>query len=749
MIKKNLVKLGRPIYMLGGIVFNFIDKNIKIVKNKFKVKKQINIILVQNKKTDLIKRFNINSKLRLLLRSVLDFIDKTIIVIKSKNKTNFIKLPSNKIGNKFYLLFAIVVIVISLIFFWFYEIILKDLPNVNEIYNPPKLSTKIFDRNGKLLYTFYKNENRSWVELGKIPKVIVEATLAIEDKDFFLHRGISFKGIFQAVLHNIRIGGDNQIRGGSTITQQLVKNVFLSGEKTWKRKVSELVLSLMVESKLSKTEILERYFNQVAYGGETYGVEAAAERYFGKRIEDINLNEATFLAGLPAAPSSYLPNGQGLNLAYQRQKQVIDQMITAGFISKKEANEVLANKVKIIEENRSITAPHFVFYVKDYLREKMGFENIERRGLSIFTTLDLEVENMAEKIVADEVAKVSRLHIGNGAAMVTNPKNGDILAMVGSKDYWEKSIDGKFNITTAQRQPGSSIKPINYLLALEKGKSLTSIIDDSPITYQIKGQKPYSPQNYNGKYMGRVTLKTALASSLNIPSVKLLNESGVENMINLGEKMGITTWSERNRFGLSLALGAGEVRMTEMAQAYSTFSQLGEVVTINPILKINNYLGEKIYEKNIEKSKVTDPRYAYLINMALSDDMARSPVFGTGSKLKISGKTVAVKTGTTNSLKDNWCIGWTPEVMVLAWVGNNDNSPMSWVASGISGATPIWNLIMKAMLPADKPDVAWSMPEGIYKANKCGKEGLFTDGRDKLIECSSVVTPTPTISITN
>jgi len=768
MIKKILINLGRPIYKLLLLSFifikkiivgvlNWINQNINNYKNKInllKNKKQ-NLLnklkknLINNKNQYLILVNKIKTKFSLInkFNKRTNFIHNKIIFVSKKKSTPI--PPLNKGGaNKYiryYLIFSIFMILGSLICLWFYWTILQDLPNVNEIYNPPKLSTKIYDRNGVLLYTFYKDENRSWVELSKIPKIMIEATLAIEDKDFFTHRGISIKGIFVALWHNIKNTNTNRWRGGSTITQQLVKNVFLSGEKTWKRKITELVLAIMVEHKLSKNEILERYFNQVAYGGETYGVEAASEKYFGKRIEDINLGQATFLAGLPAAPSSYLPNGQGLTLAYQRQAQVVEQMLVAGFIDNKTADKIVDNKIEIIKEDRSIKAPHFVFFVKDYLEERLGFENIERRGLSIYTTLDIETQKMAQNIVTEEVAKVARLRIGNGAAIITNAKNGDILAMVGSKDYWSSEIDGKFNITTTQRQPGSSIKPINYLLGLERGKSLGSIIDDSPITYQIRGQKPYSPQNYNGKSLGKVTLKTALASSLNIPSVKLLNENGVENMIDLAQKMGITTWNDRNRFGLSLALGAGEVKMTELVQAYSTFSQLGEMVKINPILKIYNYLGENVYEKYIEKEKVTEPKYAYLINTILSDDMARAPIFGLNSKLKIKGKTVAVKTGTTNSLKDNWCIGWTPEVMVAAWVGNNDNTSMSWVASGISGATPIWNRIMREMLPESLPDVTWSVPEGIYRSFSCGHEGLFTDGREKGMVCPPTVTPTPKI----
>jgi len=757
MIKKILITLGHPIYKTIVLMIQFVVKicnkfvkNIKDINTDIKNDlNKLNRFIKQIKIKIGLWRVNINKKIEIKVKMILNnfklkFRTKKIKPFK-KGKVLFkgkvIKIENNKSYTKIYLGLFGIFILLTVFVFWFYRVIMLNLPNVNEIYNPPKLSTKIYDRKGVLLYTFYKDENRSWVELNKIPKEMVEATLAIEDKDFFNHKGISIKGIFLALWHNLKNNDDSQLRGGSTITQQLVKNVFLSGEKTWKRKITELILSIMVENKLTKNEILERYFNQVAYGGETYGIEAASEKYFGKKIENISLNEATFLAGLPAAPSSYLPNGQGLSLAYQRQRQVIEQMVIAGFINQQVANDLFLNNVEIIKEDKGIKAPHFVFYVKEYLQNKLGFENIERRGLSIYTTLDFETQKMAEKIVSDEVLKVSRLKIGNGAAMVTDPRSGDILAMVGSKNYWASDIDGKFNITTAQRQPGSSIKPINYLLGLERGKSLSSLIDDSPITYQIKGQKPYSPQNYNGKYMGRVSLKTALASSLNIPSVKLLNENGVENMINLAESMGITTWDDRSRFGLSLALGAGEVKMVEMAEAYSIFSQLGNRVIINPILKINNYLGESVYQKNVEVKYVTEPKYAYLIDMALSDDSARAPIFGLGSKLKIANKTVAVKTGTTNSLKDNWCIGWTPEVMVLAWVGNNDNTPMSWVASGISGATPIWNLIMKEILSKNLSDVSWNMPAGIYSAKSCGKEGLFTDSREINLECP-IISPT-------
>ncbi len=502
----------------------------------------------------------------------------------------------------------------------------------------------------------------------------------------------------------------------------------------------------MLENKLSKNEILERYFNQVPYGGDIYGVAEASYRYFGKQLSEINSAEAAFLAALPAAPSSYSPfNSEGFRLAKLRQEHVLNEMVADKFIDMAKAEESKKVPIKIIEDKRNIIAPHFVFYIKSYL-ENMGFTEVERRGLKVKTSLDLEIQKDAEKIVKEEVDKAARLKITNGASVILDVKTGDILAMVGSKDYFAKDIDGKFDVVTqALRQPGSSIKPINYLLALLAGKNLWETIDDNPVSYQIAGQKPYTPQNYTGKYLGTVTLKTALGSSLNIPSVKLLNENGVNNMIDLAQKMGISTWEDRSRFGLSLALGAGEVKMIDMAQAYSVFANLGEKIKINPILEINNYLGENIYKKKIESERIVGEKESFLIDDALSDDQARIPIFGANSLLHIPGKNVAVKTGTTNNLKDNWCIGWTPSYLVAVWVGNNDSSPMSWVASGISGATPIWNRSMKSLL-SNKKNESWPVPKELHQSEVCGKKEWFAEGGEKKIRClSPTIAPTPTI----
>lgn len=642
-----------------------------------------------------------------------------------------------------YIWLTIIFISLSIAGVLFYREILSDLPQITKIYTPPAMSTKLLDKNGKLLYSFYNEENRTWIPLSKIPQSLVWATIAIEDKDFYQHPGFSPKGLLQALWYDIRTRGANGLRGGSTITQQLVKNVFLSQEKTLRRKFKEVILAMLVEWKLDKNQILERYFNQVSYGGETYGVQEAALKYFGKNVWELTMAEGAFLAGIPAAPTTYSPNGPNRELTFARQRHVLDEMANSGFITKEKADESKKVALTIREDTKTIRFPHFVFYVKDILEKKYQLTPIDRLGLTISTSIDPTIQDMSERIVKEEIDKVRALRISNGAALVLNVKNGDILAMVGSKDYYASDIDGKYNITTALRQPGSSIKPINYLLAFEKGKTLLSTIDDTPVSYKIKGQSDYSPQNYNGKYMGRVTLKTALASSLNVPSVKLLAENGVENMGELAQSMGITSWSDKSRWGLSLALGSNEVKMVDLAQAYSIFANGGNKIEVNPIDTINDYNGKMMWQKQVEAKELINPAYAYLINQALSDDIARSPIFGLNSKLVIRGKTVAVKTGTTNNLKDNWCIGWTQDYLVAVWVGNNDSSPMSWVASGVSGATPIWNRIMTELLK-NKEDKAWVVPQNIVKSNKCGKDEYFVKGTEDTIECPVVISPTPT-----
>ncbi|MBU2577833.1 PBP1A family penicillin-binding protein [Patescibacteria group bacterium] len=639
------------------------------------------------------------------------------ITVKTIKPSSLVKLIPFTLGS-FFALFLVS---------YFSFVILKDLPSPEKLAKRDQnLTTKIYDRNGKLLYKIYREKNRTPVSLEKLPTHLIQATIAIEDKDFYHHQGLSLRGIVRATCKNIFNGGKT---GGSTITQQLIKNALLSPEKTWERKIKEAVLALLVEKKYSKDQILEMYFNEVGYGGSAYGIEEASQKYFGKHGSELNLAEAALLAGLPVSPTQFSPLGHNPHLAKERQALVLRRMVEDGYITEKQREETLKQEIIIAPQVTEIYAPHFVMYVKDFLVQKYGEKMVEQGGLEVKTSLDLEIQEKVQKIVAEEIKNLQRLHITNGAALVTNPKTGEILAMVGSKNYFDKDIDGNYNVTTALRQPGSSIKPINYSIALENGFTPATLIDDTPITYKVPGQPPYSPNNYDNRFHGKVTLRTALGSSYNVPAVKILASFGVKRMVERGKEMGISTWEDSSRFGLSLTLGGGEVKMTDMAIAYAVFANNGIKIDINPVLEIKNSEG-KIIEKNYQgkESPVLSPSITFLINDILSDNLARTPAFGPNSVLNIPGKKVAVKTGTTQNMRDNWTIGYTPSVLTAVWVGNNDNSSMSYVASGITGASPIWRKIMDVLLK-DKPKEAFIKPEEIKEVTICQLTGtLFCEG---------------------
>ena len=623
--------------------------------------------------------------------------------------------------------------------FNFYFLILKDLPSPKSLSKPLPLTTKILDRNGRLLYKIYREQNRTKVNLSEIPLFVRQATLAIEDKDFYKHRGISFKGIARALYYLVLEG---KVTGGSTITQQVVKNTLLTPERTLKRKLKELVLAFLVEQKYSKDEILEMYLNEVGYGGAAYGIEEASQKYFGKSVSQLTLGEAALLAGLPASPTRYSPFGAHPEIAKQRQAAVLFRMKEDGYITEEKIKEALAEPLNFRKQETEIKAPHFVMYVKDILVQKYGEKIVEEGGLEVLTSLDLETQELAQKIVREEIDRLKPLRISNGAALITNPKTGEILAMVGSKDYFAKDIDGNFNVTTALRQPGSSIKPVMYSLALEKGFTAATVISDTPITYKIPGQPPYSPKNYDGRFHGNIPLRIALGSSYNVPAVKVLAALGVDQMIKRGQQMGITSWTDPSRFGLSLTLGGGEVKMVDMAVAYGTLANLGKKVNLKPILQVKDSTG-KILEENVCQqeylgffgiqaaeppscsTQVLDPGIAWILTNILSDNWARTPAFGPNSQLVIPDHEVAVKTGTTQNLRDNWTIGYTPSFLVATWVGNNDNTPMSWVASGVTGASPIWNKIMKSLL-VGKPNEPFEKPENVSQVQICTLTGTLT-----------------------
>ncbi len=612
-----------------------------------------------------------------------------------------------------------------------YFFVFDGLPSALDLTKKDQaLTTKILDRNGELLYRIYDDENRTLVPLNRISPYLIQATIAIEDRNFYNHHGFSIKGISRALLANIQ--GKEIQQGGSTITQQLVKMRLLTTERTVQRKLRELVLSILVEGVYTKDEILEMYLNQVAYGGSTYGVEEASWRYFNKSAHDLTLSEAALLAGLPAAPSAYTPFGSNPEFAYARQEEVFRRMIEDRMVT---VDQVAAAKQQKLVFNRNATdikAPHFVMYVRQLLAEQYGEEMLTTGGLEVRTTLDLAVQSQTQKLVTDEVANLQRLRINNGAALVTDPQTGEILAMVGSKDYFDFAHDGQVNVILRPRQPGSSIKPFTYALSLMQGKSPASVIVDAPISFKSAGAPPYAPKNYDGKFHGNVTVRESLASSYNIPAVKTLNEVGINNFIDFAEELGITTWKDRKRFGLSLTLGGGEVRMLDLAQAYSVFPNAGHAVAPNPLLEVRNFRGELLYHNECALEKTNcwqggntiSPLVAYQITDILSDNKARTPAFGPSSVLFIPGQQVAVKTGTTNSMRDNWTVGYTTDRLVAVWVGNNDNTPMSYVASGITGASPIWNKIMRSLLDEAKP-YQFALPDNLVRVAICTRTGTL------------------------
>ncbi len=623
--------------------------------------------------------------------------------------------------------------------FWFY--ILRDLPSPDELTLKPRpLTTHILDRNGQLLFKIYRNENRTIVPISEIPLFVQQATIAVEDAEFYTHSGFSLRGILRAVERNLAQG---ELVGGSTITQQLVKNVLLTPEKTLKRKVREIILAFLVEMQFSKREILEMYLNEVSYGGTAYGIEEAAALYFGTHARDVDLAEAALLAGLPAAPSHFSPFGATPYFARERQRVVLARMVEEGFITPQQKEEAEKEELTFAPQKLEIRAPHFVMYVRQLLAEKYTENFIEEGGLTVVTSLDLSTQQEAERVVREEIDKLAPLHVTNGATLVTSAKTGEILAMVGSKDYFD-SHGGNFNVTTAARQPGSSIKPVNYAYALSHGYTPATIVEDSPVTYMVLGQPPYSPENYDRTFKGKLPLRTALGSSLNVPAVKVLASYGVGNMVEQGTRMGVTTWNDPSRFGLSLTLGGGEVKMTDMAVVYGTLANYGKRVDLHPILKVTDSSGKILEEykcndkfqisnikfpiaraavanesSDCEGEQILDQRVAFLLTDILRDNNARIPAFGPNSLLMIPGHSeVAVKTGTTQNLRDNWANGYTKDYVVLAWVGNNDNSSMSYVASGVTGATPIWHNIMRYLLES-KPNHPWEVPAGVVKVSIC------------------------------
>ena len=619
--------------------------------------------------------------------------------------------------------------------FWFY--ILKDLPDIRELtYRDLDVSTKIYDRNGVLLYTIYKDKNRSLISLSELPNYVRLATLAAEDIEFYEHPGFSLRGILRAFIKNTTEGKQT---GGSTITQQLIKNALLSPEKTVSRKLKEVVLSIEAERVYTKDQILEMYLNEVSYGGTAYGISEASKYYFNKDARSLNLAESALLAALPKSPTKLSPFSDNPERSKERQVEILGLMKENGFITDEEMVEASNFRLNYSTNKTDILAPHFVMYVRNLLADKYGEDVIARGGLSVITTLDYSLQKMAEEAVSEEIFKIKKLNVSNGASLIIHPASGEILAMVGSKDYFEKDADGNVNVTTRVRQPGSSIKIINYAYALSNGWSAASIIDDAPISYNIPGQAAYTPRNYDGGYRGKITLRSAFAESRNIPAVRVLASYGVAKMIDLGKRMGISTWENPFNYGLSLTLGGGGVTLLDLAEVYATVANYGIRPQIATILEIRDRKDKIIYKRDCKETysptsisnavcgteQVIDPRVAFILIDILRDNTARSPAFGRNSALNIPGHPeVAVKTGTSNDLRDNLTIGFNQKYLVASWVGNNDNSPMSRLSSGITGAAPIWNSIMTQLIINDD-NHSWGAPTGLIQIDICSYTGTL------------------------
>lgn len=619
-------------------------------------------------------------------------------------------------------------------------LVLKDLPSPTRLQESGTIpySTHIYDRKGKLLYEVYRDQNRTPVTLASLPGYVYNATIAVEDKNFYKHGGVSvWGGVVRAFKENITGGGN--LQGGSTITQQLVKSALLSPERTLQRKIKEMILALLVEQRYSKDQILEMYINQVPYGGTAWGIEQASQLYFRKSAKKLTVAQAAFLAGLPQAPSLYSPYSNP-HAAQRRQQEVLRLMYEQKYITKKQYDDARREKLKFEKPQQKILAPHFVFYVRDLLEKEYGARRVQEGGLRVYTSLDYDLQEKAQEIVSTELESLEGYNVGNGAALVTRPPTGEVLAMVGSRDYFDGGY-GAYNVTTALRQPGSSIKPLNYAVGIERRiVSPGTIFLDVPTCFGVPGQKNYCPKNYDGTFHGPVSLRFALANSYNIPAVKMLAKNGLREFVASASAFGISTFKNPDNYGLSLTLGGGEVKMTDMAKAFSMFPNQGVNKDLVSVLKVTTRDGKVIYEykdRNLVKDPLTKPldypnalyiagkrtiskETAFLISHILLDNNARSPAFGTSSYLRVpSHSAVSVKTGTTDDLKDNWTIGYTPNFMTLVWVGNNDGKPMRpGITSGVTGAAPIWNKIMQYIL-RNQPDLWPRKPENVIGSQSC------------------------------
>ncbi|HWQ99974.1 MAG TPA: PBP1A family penicillin-binding protein [Candidatus Methylomirabilis sp.] len=594
----------------------------------------------------------------------------------------------------------------------------RDLPDPNSLLtrDVPQ-STKIFDRTGQvLLYEIHGAEKRTLVKVGEIPDSVKWATIAVEDKDFYKHHGIYWKGLVRAFLVNTLQG--RRIGGTSTLTQQFVKNAILTNERTITRKLKEVLLSLQIERKYTKDQILQLYLNEIPYGSTLYGIEAASRGYFGKPSKDLTLDESALLVALPQAPDFYNPYGLGSRgdnrvSLVRRRDLILDLMVEQGYVTKdaaEEAKKIETLKKLIPKRIGDIKAPHFVMWVRSQLVEAYGQRTVETGGLHVVTTLDWRLQQAGEEAVKKGVEKRGEQYKFTNAALVAlGPKDGQVLAMVGSKDFYDEEHDGQVNVALRPRQPGSSMKPIVYAAGFMKGYLPETTLWDVNTTFKTE-IKNYSPKNYDMRERGPVSIRMALQGSLNIPAVKMLYLVGVGRVLDLAEQMGYTTFDDRSRFGLSLVLGGGEVKLLEHAAAFGVFATEGVLQPTVGILKVEDAQGKTLEEWKLSDGKrVIDAQIARLISSVLSDNASRAYVFGAGNALTLPDRPVATKTGTTNNFHDAWTVGYTPSLVTGVWVGNMDNAEMKRGADGSVIAAPIWQTFMKEATK-DSPKETFTHP---------------------------------------
>jgi len=602
----------------------------------------------------------------------------------------------------------------------------KDLPDPNKLIDRivPE-STKIFARDGELLYEIHGEFKRDQVNLDEISTYLKNATVAIEDKDFYKHGGISLTGMARAVIVDVR--NLNKSQGGSTITQQFVKKAILTDDKSWDRKIREIILAISIDSRFSKDEILKLYLNEIPYGRNTYGIEAASQSYFGKKAKDLSLAESAYLASIPQAPTRYNPLGPNRAALDNRKNTVLLAMKQQGYITEDEQKTASEEKVEFLPLSHGIKAPHFTLWVQDYLANKYGEKTLEEGGLKVYTTLNFKMQEIAEAAVKNGVEKTAtKYNVGNAALVAIDPKTGQILAMVGGKDYFgdvlpEGCKPGKncvfepnVNVAVSQRQPGSSFKPYVYATAFKKEfkYSPASMLVDVVTNFGTFGGKDYIPRNYNEQSYGPLSMRKALAGSLNVPAVKTLALVGVGSATQTAHDLGIT--SPLADCGLSLVLGGCEVRLVDHVAAFSVIANGGVKNEKTPILKIEDKDGKIIEEFKSDPKEVLDPEAAYELISIMTDNDARSFVFGANSPLILPGWVVAAKTGTTQNWHDGWALGFTPSLAAGVWAGNNDGTLLKKGADGVFVAAPIWNEFMKNALK-DTPAENFSRPSGIQQ----------------------------------